>query len=48
MASVYLGIAPGNVVQVWVRDPCRSPIKVARAQAELEPLGPELGKNGGQ
>ncbi|WP_150794662.1 DUF2931 family protein [Pseudomonas fluorescens] len=48
MASVYLGLAPGGVVQVWVRDPCRRPIKIARAQAELEPLGPELGKNGGQ
>jgi len=48
MASVYLGLAPGGVVQVWVRDLCRRPVKVARAQGELEPLGPELGKNGGQ
>lgn len=48
MASVYLGLAPGGIVQVWVRDQCRRPIKVARTQAELEPLGPELGKNGGQ
>lgn len=48
MASVYLGLAPGGVVQVWVRDLCRRPVKVARAQADLEPLGPEQGKNGGQ
>ncbi|WP_447891673.1 DUF2931 family protein [Pseudomonas atacamensis] len=46
MASVYLGLAPGGVVQVWVRDSCHRPIKVARAQGEIEPLGPELGKNG--
>lgn len=48
MASVYLGLAPGGVVQVWVRDSCHRPIKVARAQGEIEPLGPELGKNGGR
>ncbi len=40
MASVYLGLAPGGVVQVWVRDSCNHPVKVARAQAEIEPLGP--------
>jgi hypothetical protein len=48
MASVYLGLAPGGVVQVWVRDSCRRPIKVARVQGEIEPLGPEQGKNGGR
>ncbi|AKA25091.1 DUF2931 family protein [Pseudomonas chlororaphis] len=48
MASVYLGLAPGGVVQVWVRDECRNTIKVARAQAEVEPLGPDQGKNNGR
>ena len=48
MASVYLGLAPGGVVQVWVRDSCRRPIKVARVQGEIEPLGPEQEKNGGR
>ncbi|WP_159815174.1 DUF2931 family protein [Pseudomonas sp. 18058] len=38
MASVYLGLAPGGVVQVWVRDSCNHPVKVARGQAEIEPL----------
>ncbi|WP_081001230.1 DUF2931 family protein [Pseudomonas chlororaphis] len=47
MASVNLGLAPGGIVQVWVRDECRHPIKVARAQAEIEPLGPHLGKSNG-
>ncbi|AUG40572.1 hypothetical protein CXP47_11995 [Pseudomonas chlororaphis] len=47
MASVNLGLAPGGIVQVWVRDECRHPIKVARAQAEVEPLGPHLGKSNG-
>jgi len=47
MASIYLGLAPGGVVQVWVRDECHHPIKVARAQAEVEPLGPHLGKSDG-
>ncbi|MFJ2710272.1 DUF2931 family protein [Pseudomonas sp. NPDC087346] len=48
MASVYLGLAPGGVVQVWVRDSCNHPIKVASAQAEIEPLGPSQGKNEGR
>ncbi|RON43898.1 hypothetical protein BK667_28470 [Pseudomonas frederiksbergensis] len=48
MASVYLGLAPGGVVQVWMRDSCNHPVKVARAQAELEPLGPDQGKNDGR
>ncbi|MCM8742833.1 DUF2931 family protein [Pseudomonas koreensis] len=48
MASVYLGLAPGGVVQVWVRDSCHHPVKVARAQAEIEPLGPSQGKNKGR
>ncbi|MCP1479401.1 hypothetical protein J2Y88_001712 [Pseudomonas chlororaphis] len=47
MASVYLGLTPGGIVQVWVRDECRNTVKVARAQAEIEPLGPHLGKSNG-
>ncbi|MOA46497.1 hypothetical protein D3C78_1690200 [compost metagenome] len=46
-ASLTLGLAPGGVVQVWVRDSCHDAIKVARAQAEVEPLGPHLGKSNG-
>lgn len=47
-ASLYLGLAPGGGVQVWVRDSCHHPVKVARAQAEVEPLGPSQGKNQGR
>ncbi|WP_223517648.1 DUF2931 family protein [Pseudomonas sp. GL-B-19] len=47
-AAIYLGLAPGGVVQVWVRDSCHRPVKVARAQAEIEPLGPSQGKNEGR
>lgn len=47
MALMHLGLAPGGIVQVWVRDNCNNPIKVARAQAEVEPPGPHLGKAGG-
>ena len=47
-ASLYLGLAPGGIVQVWVRDSCHHPVKVARAQAEVEPLGPSQGKNQGR
>ena len=47
MAAVILGLAPGGVVQAWVWDECLRPVKVARAQAEVEPLGPHLGKSGG-
>lgn len=46
-ATLYLGLAPGGIIQVWVRDNCFKAIKVARAQAEVEPLGPHLGKSGG-
>lgn len=43
-----LGLAPGGIAQVWVRDECLHPIKVARAQAEVEPLGPDQGNNEGR
>ena len=45
---VQLGLAPGGVMQVWVVDSCLNYVKVARAQAEIEPLGPHLGKSGGK
>lgn len=35
-------------MQAWVRDECHRPIKVARAQAEIEPLGPSMGQNEGR
>ncbi|PCM48705.1 MULTISPECIES: DUF2931 family protein [Pseudomonas] len=47
-ASIYLGLAPGGVVQVFVRDECHRPVKVARAQTEVEPLEPSQGKNQGR
>lgn len=47
-ATLHLGLAPGGVVQVWARDECSIPIKVARAQAELEPLGPSQGRTDGR
>jgi len=47
IASLTLGLAPGGVVQVWVRDQCHKPIEIARGKAEVEPLGPHLGKSGG-
>jgi hypothetical protein len=47
-AMMHVGMAPGGVVQVWVRDQCDKPVLVARAQAELEPLGPHLGESGGK
>jgi hypothetical protein len=47
-ATLTLGLAPGGIVQVWVRDECHRPIKVARAQAEAEPLGPSQGLTKGR
>ncbi|MGE8497888.1 MAG: DUF2931 family protein [Pseudomonas sp.] len=47
-ATVYLGLAPGGAVQVWVRDECRKAVKVARVQAEIEPFGPSQGETGGR
>ena len=46
MASLYVGLAPGGVLQAWVRDSCQSPVKVSSAQGEIEPLGPQQGKHG--
>lgn len=48
MASMYFGLAPGGVVQVWVVDSCGDAVKVARAEAEVEPLGPSQGKTNGR
>ena len=47
-ASIYLGLAPGGVVQIFVRDSCHRPVKVGKAKAEIEPLGPSQGKNQGR
>lgn len=47
-ASLVLGLAPGGAVQVWVRNNCTRPVKVARAQADIEPLGPSQGKSEGR
>lgn len=47
LAALHIGLAPGGVVQVWTRDECNKPVVVARARAEIEPLGPHLGKSGG-
>jgi hypothetical protein len=48
MASLYVGLAPGGVLQAWVKDSCRNPVMVARGQGEVEPLGAQQGKNGGR
>ena len=48
LAILSIGLAPGGVMQVSVRDSCLKAIKVARGQAEIEPLGPHLGKSGGK
>jgi hypothetical protein len=47
-ASLIMGLAPGGIVQVWASDSCYDAIKIARAQAEIEPLGPSQGKNDGR
>lgn len=48
LALVYVGLAPGGIVEVRVADACMKSIKVARTQAEIEPLGPDQGKSQGQ
>jgi hypothetical protein len=48
MASMHLGLAPGGIVQVWVRNECSEQVKVARAQAEIELLGPSQGLTEGR
>ncbi len=46
--SMTLGLAPGGIVQVWVWDECLRRVPFVRAQVEIEPLGPDLGKFNGQ
>ena len=48
MAAAFVGLAPGGVMQVWVNNNCLDKILVARAQADIEPLGPYQGKSNGQ
>jgi len=47
-AVLHVGLAPGGIVQVWARDQCNNPINVARAEAEIEPLGPSQGLTEGR
>ncbi|NBA96656.1 DUF2931 family protein [Pseudomonas sp. R5(2019)] len=47
-ASLTLGLAPGGIVQAWTFDECYKPIKIARAEGDVVPLGPFLGKNEGR
>lgn len=46
--AINMGLAPGGMIVVWVRDPCSKPIQVARVQAEEEPLGPYQGESSGE
>jgi hypothetical protein len=48
IASLHLGLAPGGIVQAWVRDQCQKPVRVARAVAEIESLGPSQGRTNGR
>ena len=48
LAMLSIGLAPGGVMQVWVVDSCFNIVKVARAQAEIEPLGPGQGQMQGR
>lgn len=48
MASLYVGLAPGGVLQAWVKNSCNDPVKVARSQGQIEPIGAQQGKNGGR
>jgi hypothetical protein len=46
--SITLGMAPGGIVKVWVGGACLDFKEVGRFQAEIEPLGPYIGKSKGQ
>jgi hypothetical protein len=46
--SMTLGLAPGGIVQVWVWDECLRRVPFVRAQVQIEPLGPDLGKSNGR
>ncbi|MGF6554393.1 hypothetical protein ABIA48_000773 [Pseudomonas sp. S30_BP2TU TE3576] len=46
-AALNLGLAPGGIIQVWVRDDCFRAHKVDRGQVGIEPLGPNQGKYNG-
>lgn len=46
--SLAVMLAPGGIVKVWVGSSCFPAVPIARAQAEIEPLGPYGGKSGGR
>ncbi len=46
--SVLIGGAPGGAMRVWLTGPCLADLEVLRAQAEVEPLGPDQGQYGGK
>ena len=48
MASAVVGLTPGGAIRAWVRDNCLNNHLIARAQAEIEPLGPSQGLNQGR
>ena len=45
---LLIGIAPGGKVVVWNEGPGQPRIEILRAQAEVEPLGPDQGQYGGK
>jgi hypothetical protein len=47
-ASLNVGLAPGGIIQIWVRNECLRAIEVERAQVGIEPLGPDQGNNEGR
>lgn len=48
LSLLHPGLAPGGIIQIWVRDECLRLIKTDRAQVSIEPLGPYQGTNGGR
>lgn len=44
LSLMNVGLAPGGIIQIWVRDECGRPIKTDRVQVDIEPLGPDQGK----
>ncbi|MBU8977319.1 DUF2931 family protein [Lysobacter sp. MMG2] len=46
--DLIIGLAPGGKVALWIGGPGVSAVEILRAQAEVEPLGPDLGQHGGK
>ncbi|MGN6322421.1 MAG: DUF2931 family protein [Dyella sp.] len=46
--ALAIGLAPGGWIRAWVMSPSSTPVEILCQKAEIEPKGPDEGRNQGQ